>query len=135
MPKADTAVLEDRVRMIRSLLQRDLEDVVMWFGLGRALADLGRDGEAVEAFRRATELDPDYTAAWRELGRAQHAAGEPEAAVASLEHGIGLARRTGDLQTGREMRTFLRRARKELAGPRRGRTRAPREAGERSSRS
>jgi Flp pilus assembly protein TadD len=114
MSKADTAVLEDRVRMIRSLLQRDPDDVVMWFGLGRALADLGRGAEAVPAFRRATELDPDYTAAWRELGRAQHAAGEPEAAVASLEHGIELARRTGDLQTGREMRTFLRRARKDL---------------------
>jgi predicted Zn-dependent protease len=115
MAGADRDALERRVETLRRLLERDPDDALAWYGLGRALLELARPGEATPAFRRALDAKPDYTAAWRELGRALLAEGEPAAALAALREGIALAARTGDLQTGREMETFARRAERALA--------------------
>jgi len=77
-------------------------------------AELERADEAADAFRRALAAKPDYTAAQRDLGLSLLAAGKPAAAAEVFRAGIALAERTGDLQTGREMAVFLRRA--ERAG-------------------
>ena len=54
-------------------------------------------------------MDPDYTAAYRGLGRARVALGDLEGARAVFEVGLAVADRTGDLQSGKEMASFLRR--------------------------
>jgi cytochrome c-type biogenesis protein CcmH/NrfG len=108
--KPDPKALEERAARLRSFLERNPGDDTAWFGLGRALADLERPAEAAEAFRRAVELRPDYTAAWRDLGRALLAAGQAVAASDALRQGLAAAERTGDLQAGREIEVFLRRA-------------------------
>lgn len=108
------ASLEQRAQRLRALLADSPDDAMAWFGLGRALLELGRCDEAVAPFRRATHLDPDYTAAHRDLGRALLACGEAGAAREALATAAGLADRTGDLQTGNEARVFLRRAEREL---------------------
>jgi Flp pilus assembly protein TadD len=108
------AQLEQRAERLRALLADAPDDAMAWFGLGRALLELDRADEAVAPFRRATRLDPEYTAAHRDLGRALLACGEAEAAREALETAAELADRTGDLQTGNEARVFLRRAEREL---------------------
>ena len=105
---------EERIARLRELLGREPDDKVAWFSLGRALLELGRHEEAQAPLRRALALDPSYSAAQRDLGRALLAAGEAAEAARLLEAGIGAAERVGDLQTAREMQTFLRRARSAL---------------------
>jgi superkiller protein 3 len=114
MAGSDAEALAERVEKLRALLARDADDATAWFGLGRALFELGRADEAVGPFRRAIDLDPNYTAAHRDLGRALLESGTPREAVEVLEGALELAQRTGDLQTGRETEIFLRRARRAL---------------------
>ena len=115
MPRTDPQVLERRVEILRTLLEREPDDEVSWFGLGRALRELDHWQESREAFPRAVELKPDYTAAYRDLGRACLDCADAQAAVEVLERGTEVAEQTGDLQTLREMRVFLARARRRLA--------------------
>ena len=114
MNAAERERLEARAAKLTELLERESQDATSWFGLGRALLELSRADEAVEAFRRAVAVDPDYTAAHRDLGRALLDAGDAKGALRAFEQAASLADRTGDLQTGNEARVFLRRAERAL---------------------
>jgi tetratricopeptide (TPR) repeat protein len=109
-----TQPLEERVTRLRELLARDPDDATSAFALGRALLELGRHEEAQAPLRRAVAIQPSYSAAWRDLGRALLASGNAAEAARVLEAALPEADRSGDLQTAREMRTFLRRARTAL---------------------
>jgi tetratricopeptide (TPR) repeat protein len=136
MAREDAAEIEERVAKLRELLHRDPDDPTSWFTLGRALFDLSRWREAIEAFNHALARNPRYTAAHRDLGRALLEAGEVAEAARVLRGALDLARETGDLQTGREMETFLRRAERilgvkpeaESARPQRPATEQPKRA-------
>jgi Flp pilus assembly protein TadD len=114
MKKVAPAVLEQRVKALRSVLASDPADEVALFVLGKALLDLGRPAEAESALRRLVEIRPAYTAAYRELGRALLLAGKAREARRVLEQGCAVAEQTGDLQTGREMQVLVRRAQRAL---------------------
>ena len=118
MARADAARSKSAWRSCARCSQRDPDDATSWFTLGRALFDLARWREAIEAFHHALARNPRYTAAHRDLGRALLEAGEVAEAARVLRSAQDLARETGDLQTGREMETFLRRAEKILGVPR-----------------
>ena len=122
MTRADAAGTEERVAKLRALIDRDPDDATTWFGLGRALIDLSRWREAIDAFGHALARNPRYTAAHRDLGRALLEAGEVAEAARVLRSALELARESGDLQTGREMETFLGRAEKILGVPATART-------------
>jgi tetratricopeptide (TPR) repeat protein len=114
MARADAAELEERVARLHALIDRDPDDATTWFTLGRAQLDLSRWRDAIDAFQHALARNPRYTAAHRDLGRALLEAGEVAEAARVLRSALPLARESGDLQTGREMETFLRRAEKIL---------------------
>jgi len=114
---AEAAEITERVAKLRALLDRDPDDPTTWFTLGRALLELSRWREAIDAFQHALARNPRYTAAHRDLGRALLEAGEVAEAARVLRSALALARESGDLQTGREMETFLRRAEKVLGVP------------------
>jgi tetratricopeptide (TPR) repeat protein len=117
MAGADAAETLDRVAKLRALLDRDPDEPATWFTLGRALLELSRWREAIDAFQHALARNPRYTAAHRDLGRALLEAGEVAEAARVLRSALPLARESGDLQTAREMETFLRRAEKILGVP------------------
>src|SRR5262245_27065885 len=117
MARADAAETLDRVAKLRALLDRDPDDPVTWFTLGRALLELSRWREAIDAFGHALARNPRYTAAHRDLGRALLESGDVAEAARVLRSALPLARESGDLQTGREMETFLRRGEKILGVP------------------
>jgi tetratricopeptide (TPR) repeat protein len=52
---------------------------------GRQLANMGKWGYAAEAFRRATELNPDYTDAWAFLGEARQQISKQETGATTDE--------------------------------------------------
>jgi tetratricopeptide (TPR) repeat protein len=132
MAHADAAETTERVAKLRALLDRDPDDPTSWFSLGRALLELSRWREAIDAFQHALARNPRYTAAHRDLGRALLEAGEVAEAARVLRSALPLAREAGDLQTGREMETFVRRAEKIL-GVQAPEGRAQRGEAERSS--
>lgn len=67
---------------------------------------------AIEELRRALEFDPDYSAAWKLLGKTLADTGDKSGAVAAYRDGIAAAERRGDKQAGKEMTVFLRRLEK-----------------------
>ena len=110
MARLDREALEARAARLRELVDEAPDDKMLWFGLGQTLLQLSEPSDAVDAFRNATQLDADYTAAFRDLGRALLESGDPCEAARVFAHAIALAEKTGDLQTGREIHVFLRRA-------------------------
>jgi len=63
------------------------------------------------------ERDPDYSAAWKLLGRALTEAGRGEEALEAYERGVVVATTRGDQQAAKEMTVFARRLRKQLGDP------------------
>ncbi len=85
------------------------DGALLRFSLGNALLGEGDPATAVVELRQALDFDPDYSAAWKLLGKACQAAGDHEAAAAAWESGIAAARARGDKQAEKEMGVFLRR--------------------------
>lgn len=103
-----------RLALLRAVAAESPDDATTWFLLGRELLAGGHAAEAAEAFASAIRADADYAAAYRQLGNAQEAAGQAEAAAETYRRGVAVAARTSDLQAGKEMTAFL----KRLARPR-----------------
>lgn len=96
------------IERLEQMLAAGEDNALLRFSLGNAYLK-SDPAAAAQHLRRAVEHDPDYSAAWKLLGRAEAAAGETAAARASFERGIEVAEARGDVQAAREMRVFLKR--------------------------
>jgi uncharacterized protein HemY len=100
---------EDRIQQLKQLIELDPDDPVVHYGLGCEYLRRGEFGAAAEALRRTLALQPDYSAAHRELGKALEGQNLPQEAVGAYRRGREVAQRKGDLQTVREIEVFLKR--------------------------
>jgi Tfp pilus assembly protein PilF len=91
------------------MLASGKDGALLRFSLGNEHLKAGHPDVAVTHLRKAVELDPQYTAAWKILGRALAESGQPEEALAAYREGIAVAERRGDKQAGKEMAVFARR--------------------------
>ena len=91
------------------MLARGEDNATMRFALGSEYLKAGVLDKAVGHLSVAVNLDPDYSAAWKLLGKAQTEAGLPAAAIDTYRRGIEVAAARGDQQAVREMRVFLKR--------------------------
>src|SRR5262245_5316620 len=107
MPVGDPEA--SRVEQFREIVELDPDDYFSHFGYACALFDVGCYPEAALEFREAIRLKPDYSAAFRDLGKALERSGAPAEAKRVYGEGIPIAERNGDLQTLKEMQVFLRR--------------------------
>ena len=98
-----------KLEQFKELAELDPEDPVVHYGLGSEHLKLGEFAEAAAAFRQAIALQPDYSAAYRELGKALEKQNRQEEAIAAYRQGKEVATQKGDLQTGREIDVFLKR--------------------------
>ena len=105
-----------RTEMFRKLLERDPENPMILFSLGNELFKEGEYAEARDHLRRAVENKPDYSVAYRTLGRAHYELHENAEARRVFTEGREVAQRNGDLQTVREIDVFMRRLEKREAG-------------------
>ncbi len=80
--------------------------------LANALIAEGDTVEAIAELRRALEFDPDYSAAWKQLGKLLADSGDATTAIAAYKQGITAAQKRGDKQAEREMAVFLKRLQK-----------------------
>ncbi len=102
----------NRIEMLKQMIAQQPDNPLFYYTLGKELLTAHQPVEATEALRRAVDLNPNYTAAYRELGRALTQAGNIEEAKGVYRKGIEVGEKTGDLQTVKEMQVFLRRLEK-----------------------
>ncbi|MGH9862575.1 MAG: tetratricopeptide repeat protein [Candidatus Acidiferrales bacterium] len=100
---------DDKLEQLKQLAELDPDDAVVHYGLGCEHLRRGEYGEAAEALRRTLQLQADYSAAWRELGKALEKLERREAALEAYRRGLEVAEKKGDLQTVREIAVFLKR--------------------------
>lgn len=97
---------------LEKMLAAGKESALLRFSLGNEHLKRGDAPAAAAHLRRAVELDPAYSAAWKLLGKAWEAAGQADAAARAWTEGIRVAETNGDQQAAKEMGVFLRRLRK-----------------------
>lgn len=102
MPAPSIAALE-------RLLGGPRDNALLRFSLGSACLGAGEPGRAAEFLATAVERDPNYSAAWKLLGKARSESGDLAGARAAYEAGIKVAEARGDVQAAKEMKVFLKR--------------------------
>jgi Tfp pilus assembly protein PilF len=106
-------VNSDRIAALRAQCGGPRDGALLRFSLGNALLD-GGDGDGARAeLQRAVEFDPNYSAAWKALGKACLSLRDEDAAAAAWRQGITVASERGDQQAAKEMTVFLRRLARE----------------------
>jgi predicted Zn-dependent protease len=98
-----------RATALEALLARGRDDALLRYSLGSEYLNGGDAASAASHLERAVVQDPDYSAAWKLLGKARAALGETPAARLAWEQGMAAAARKGDKQAEKEMRVFLKR--------------------------
>ena len=88
------------------------DNVMVRYSLGREYLKAGRYGEAERELREALRLKPDYSAAYRELGKSLVGLERLDEAREIYKKGSEVACENGDLQTQREIAVFLKRLEK-----------------------
>ena len=104
-----------RTDTFEAMLARGQDGEMLRHTLGSAYLAGGDAPRAIEHLSRAVEMKPDWSAAWRALGRAHAAAGDHGAALVAFDRGAEVARANGDVQVGKEIAVFRRRSAKALA--------------------
>ena len=109
------AVTMSMAPRLEAILQRGGDSASLRYALGCEYLKAGDPARAAEHLSEAVALKPAYSAAWKQLGRAQTDAGLEEQAMESYRRGICVANERGDIQAAREMTVFLNRLRKPPA--------------------
>jgi predicted Zn-dependent protease len=94
------------------------DGALLRFSLGSEYLKLDDFENAAASLRAAVQMDPDYSAAWKLLGRALAESGRTDDALQAWRAGITAAQRRGDLQAAKEMQVFARRLEKQSSGSR-----------------
>jgi len=105
-----------RSDMFRKLLERDQNNPMVLYSLGNELFKEGYYEEARDHLQRAIDNKPDYSVAYRMLGRAHYELHEDAEAKNVFLQGREVANGNGDLQTVKEIDVFLRRIQKREVG-------------------
>jgi tetratricopeptide (TPR) repeat protein len=100
---------------LEKLLEQGKESALLRYSLGTEYFKLHETWVTIFHLKRAVELDPDYSAAWKLLGLALGEAGILHEALETHRRGIEVATRRGDKQAAKEMGVFASRIEKQLA--------------------
>ena len=103
------------ISSLEKLIGTPRDGALLRYSLGVEYLKAGEKARAIEQLREAVQRDPDYSAAWKLLGRALVETDEPAQALDAWTHGIEAARRKGDRQAEKEMNVFARRVARNAA--------------------
>ena len=104
------------IQNLEKLLDGPRDGALLRYGLGNAWLKAGNPEQAALHLKEAVRRDPNYSAAWKLLGKALAAAGQTQAALEAYRQGIATATARGDVQAAKEMTVFARRLEKQQAG-------------------
>lgn len=105
------------IQPLEALLQRGVDNAVLRFTLGSHYLKMNDAGTAITHLQRCLQWSPDYSAAWKLLGKAHASNGDTEAAQDAWSQGMAVAERKGDHQARKEMQVFLRRLQRSAQDP------------------
>ncbi len=98
-----------RIQELENLIKQNPQNALMHYTLGIEYLRAEKPEKAINLLREAIDLEPDYSAAYRELGRALTKSNSMKEAIDIFNKGIAVAEEMGDIQTAKEMRVFLKR--------------------------
>jgi len=101
-------VTSPRVLQFRKIVELDPKDPVSYYGLGTACVEDALWDEAVDAFQKALELKPDYTAVFPLLADSLQKLGKMEEVKEVLRKGLEVAELTRDMIPKQRMEAKLR---------------------------
>jgi predicted Zn-dependent protease len=101
----------EAIARLRAMCGGPRDGTLLRLSLAHALLQQRDAAAAIVELRRALEFDPDYSAAWKQLGKTLAEAGDVPAAIDAYGAGIAAAIKRGDKQAEKEMRVFLKRLR------------------------
>ncbi|MEM7208174.1 MAG: tetratricopeptide repeat protein [Pseudomonadota bacterium] len=91
---------------LEKMLAQGQDNAMLRFGLGSAYFNEKQFAEAIPHLRACLEHDPQYSAAYKLLGKALIKVGDNDAAVTVFATGLPIAIEKGDKQTEREILAF-----------------------------
>jgi Tfp pilus assembly protein PilF len=98
------------------MLERGQDTALLRFSLGNEYRAQEDGRSAVIHLEEAVRLDPEYSAAWKLLGKVLSDLDETSRAAEIYTQGISVAEKSGDRQAAKEMTVFLRRLTKTKKG-------------------
>jgi len=98
------------LKNLKNMIGTERENQLLHYSIGNEYLKAEELDLAEQHFRKALSLDPDYSAAWKLLGKTLNTAEKYEQATEVFSKGIAVAENKGDIQAAKEMRVFLRRA-------------------------
>jgi Tfp pilus assembly protein PilF len=104
-----------RTEQFEQMLASGHDSAMLRFSLGNEYLRADDPASAGPHLRRAVELDPGYSAAWKALGTALERDGALAQAADAYQRGVEAAEDRGDKQAAKEMRVYLRRLQKRGA--------------------
>lgn len=103
-----------RIAALEKLLNGPRDSALLRYSLGSEWLHAGRPSQAAACLRQAVDMDRQYSAAWKLLGKALSETGDKRAALEAYREGIAVAEAKGDLQAVKEMQVFAKRLRRAL---------------------
>ncbi len=85
------------------------DSTLLRFSLGHVYLQASDYAKSAMHLEVAVEKDPNYSAAWKLLGKAYAAMKDADRARAAFDSGIAAAERQGDKQAAKEMQVFRKR--------------------------
>lgn len=98
-----------------AMLAQGHDSEMLRYTLGNTYLGEKNYPEAILHLRKAVEIKPDYSAAWRQLGRALALDNQLTEAKAAFDQGEVVAQNNGDKQAAKEINVFRKRVIKALA--------------------
>jgi predicted Zn-dependent protease len=97
------------IQALETLLHRGVDNALLRFTLGAHYLKVNQPRTAITHLEQSLQRSPDYSAAWKLLGKAHALHGDAGAAHGAWTEGMAVAERNGDKQAHKEMAVFLRR--------------------------
>ncbi|HEY5763099.1 MAG TPA: tetratricopeptide repeat protein [Rhodocyclaceae bacterium] len=108
-PTAAPEPIPEVLARLLKLVGGPRDNALLHHAIGSEWMKAGRPREAAAALHTALARDPNFSAAWKLLGKALLEDGDNDAACAAWQQGIVVAEARGDVQAAKEMQVFLRR--------------------------
>jgi tetratricopeptide (TPR) repeat protein len=97
----------DRMEKLIQMMQEDPHDLFVKYALAMEYAGRYETDRAIDYLRKVIDEDPNYMAAYYQLGKLLDGKGQQQEAIYYYEKGLLLAQAKKDLKTSNEFRTAL----------------------------
>lgn len=97
----------DKIAALSEILAQNPADSFARYGLAMAYVAAGRNEEALQEFKTATDNNPDYVPAYQMSAQTMLKMGQTEAAKTRLTAGLAACQRTGNAHAASEMQAML----------------------------